>query len=110
MGCLLKIRRRFWQRRLLLLGQNESRNLRFVHTIDAQYVEDPEDLSEKQVYAESVSEILHLLVSYLVLQNQAGSRNHCIVLSSMLVIMKNFVDNKLCKIINVSIDLEIDKI
>jgi hypothetical protein len=36
-------------------------------------VEDPEDLSEKRVYAESVSEILHRLVDYLVLQNQAGN-------------------------------------
>jgi len=44
-----------------------------VLTIVAQYVEDPEHLSEKRVSVESVSEILHLLENYLELQSQAGS-------------------------------------
>lgn len=46
----------------------------FVLTIAARYVEDPELLSEKQVFVGYVLEILLLLENCLVLQSQAGSR------------------------------------
>jgi hypothetical protein len=61
-----------WLKKVLSQKRQELQNLVFGLTIDAQFADDPVDLSEKRVYVEFVSGVWHLPVSFPELLNQAG--------------------------------------